>query len=329
MLYPLWGKNPEDPADPNSGRFDRYVEVGSTLFEAASLELADVAVFPCAWTRSLAPELERFVEAAREAGKPTAVFVGSDEHEAISDRPVLVFQTSLNRSRREANEFAQPAWSEDFVTAHLGGLLPIRQKRAKPVVGFCGLAPRRRGFLERLRTHQAHTSIRARALRLLREHGDIETNFVERERFLGGALARGGLDVATMQRVRREYVENMVESDYVLCARGAGNFSYRLYETLNCGRIPVFIDTDTVLPCDFLADWRAHCVWVDQSELESIGDRVVAFHESLSEREFVELQHSCRGFWEKYVAPEGFFALFHEHLARATDRARAAGSPAS
>jgi hypothetical protein len=33
MLYPFWGQNPEDPADPNSGRFDRYSETGATLFE--------------------------------------------------------------------------------------------------------------------------------------------------------------------------------------------------------------------------------------------------------------------------------------------------------
>jgi hypothetical protein len=71
-----------------------------------------------------------------------------------------------------------------------------------------------------------------------------------------------------------------------------------------------------VLPYDFAADWREHCVWVDESELESIGDRVAAFHESLGEQEFVELQCECRRFWEKYIAPEGFFGRFHEHLAR-------------
>jgi Exostosin family len=310
------GKNPEDPADPNSGRFDRYVEVGPALVELVPLEVADLGVFPCEWTRSLASGVQSFVAAAREAGRPTAVFVGGDDHEELPYDGALVFQTSLYRSLRRPNEFAQPAWSEDFVTAHLGGRLPVRSKRAKPVVGFCGLAPQRRGVLARLRAHPAHTSIRARALRLLREHGGVETNFVERERFLGGAIARGKLDQAAMRRVRDEYVRNMVDSDYVVCTRGAGNFSYRLYETLSCGRIPVFVDTDCVLPYDFVTDWRDHCVWVDQSELESIGDRVVAFHESVGEREFVERQQACRRFWEEYVAPEGFFARFHEHLAR-------------
>jgi Exostosin family len=317
MLYPFWGKNPEDPADPNSGRFDRYAESGAALFVLAPIESADLAVFPTEWSEVVAQAAGRYVEGAAAVDKPTAVFVGGDEHQAVPHEGALVFQTSLVRSRRRPNEFAQPAWSEDFVTAHLGGRLPIRSRGARPVVGFCGLAPPSRGMLTRFRAHPAHTSVRARALRLLREHEGVETNFVERERFLGGAIARGRLDLTSMRRVRNEYVANMVESDYILCSRGAGNFSYRLYETLSCGRIPVFVDTDCVLPYDFVAPWREHCVWVDESELEFIGDRVAGFHEGLAEGEFEELQRACRRFWEEYIAPEGFFGHFHEHLVRA------------
>jgi len=317
MLYPFWGKNPEDPADPNSGRFDRYANSGAALLELVSLDDASVAVFPTEWSESAAHAAALFAEAAADAGKPTVFFAGADDHLAVRHEQALVFQTSIVRSRRGPNEFAQPAWSEDFVTEHLGGRLPIRAKGALPVVGFCGLAPASRGVLRRFRTHPAHTAIRARALRLLRQHDGVETNVVERKRFLGGAIDRGRLDVAAMQRVRSEYVANMVGSDYILCSRGAGNFSYRLYETLSCGRIPIFVDTDCVLPYDFVAPWREHCVWVDESELESIGDKVADFHEGLDEGEFEELQRACRRFWEQYIEPEGFFGHFHEHLVTA------------
>jgi hypothetical protein len=315
MLYPFWGKNAEDPGDPNTGRFDRYAEEGSRLFELAPLESADVVVFPREWSPSLAEDVARVAAEARDAGKPTVVFAGGDDYAPVPDA-TLALETSLYRSQRQPNEFALPAWSEDFVTAHLGGELPLRKRGPRPVVGFCGLAPRRRGFLGRLRTHAAHAGIRGRALQLLQAHGGVETNFVVRAQFLGGAVAGGSVDAAAMTRVRREYVQNMVDSDYVLCARGAGNFSYRLYETLSCGRIPVFVDTDCVLPLEFTADWRSHCVWIDAGELDSIGDRVAEFHEALGDDDFVELQRECRRFWKEYVAPEGFFAHFHEHLAR-------------
>ena len=315
MLYPFWGPNPEEPGDPNTGRFDRYREAGTAYFELANLASADLVVFPCDWTPALAKEAERVVATAGEVGKPTAVFVAGDEHRTVRDA-ALVLQTSLERSRRLPNEFALPAWSEDFLTAHLGGELPIRYKAPRPVVGFCGLAPGRRGIRARLRAHDAHTSIRARALRLLRAHPAVDTNFVVRDRFLGGAIVGGAIDTDTMRRVRSEYVQNIVDSDYVLCARGAGNFSYRLYETLSCGRIPILVDTDSVLPLDFAADWRAHCIWVDESDLDDIGDRVAQFHDAIGEDEFAELQRACRRFWEQYVTPEGFFAHFHDHLAR-------------
>src|SRR2546427_3210691 len=146
MLYPFWGKNPEDPGDPSSGRYDRYVEVGSRLFEVTTLEKADVAVFPGAWEQVLgdtaaAKRAEQFLELARRARKPTVIFFWSDSDEAIRYRNTVVFRTSLYRSRRRRNEFAMPAWSEDFVTRYLGGQLPLRSKGERAVVGFCGYAP--------------------------------------------------------------------------------------------------------------------------------------------------------------------------------------------
>ena len=100
-----------------------------------------------------------------------------------------------------------------------------------------------------------------------------------------------------MQKARQEYVQNMIESDYILCARGAGNFSYRLYETLSCGRIPVFIDTDCVLPYNFAIEWKKYCVWVNEGELSHIAEKVAEFHSRLSPQEFLDLQSACRRLW--------------------------------
>lgn len=115
---------------------------------------------------------------------------------------------------------------------------------------------------------------------------------------------------------RREFVRNLRESDYGLCVRGSGNFSFRFYETLCMGRIPVFVDTDCVLPLDFDIEWRDYCVWVEADDVGRIGDRILEFHESLGEAEFEERQHACRRLWETHLSPEGFFASFHRHFER-------------
>jgi hypothetical protein len=67
----------------------------------------------------------------------------------------------------------------------------------------------------------------------------VQTNFILRDKWFNGAYEDGRLNRARMDESRREYVENMFGSDYVLCTRGSGNFSIRFYETLSSGRIRV------------------------------------------------------------------------------------------
>src|SRR5206468_1102697 len=146
---------------------------------------------------------------------------------------------------------------------------------SKPRVGFCGF-PGADSFLDRFRPTPKGMAPRPRALRAVMDSPHVETNFVLRKKFNGGS--------------RRAFVENMVQSDYVLCVRGAGNFSYRLYETLSCGRIPVFIDTNCVLPAEDLVKWRDVCVWVDEADVDHVGEIVAEFHSTLSPADFVAMQ---------------------------------------
>ena len=52
------------------------------------------------------------------------------------------------------------------------------------------------------------------------------------------------------KQYRFEYWNNMLSAPFTLCVRGNGNFSVRFYETLALGRIPVFYNSDCVLPLD-------------------------------------------------------------------------------
>jgi hypothetical protein len=332
MLYPFWGKNPEDPQDPSSGRYDRYVELGRDFFTMTPvLEEADLAVLPASWERVCqdprARDLAgRFAEQVRRTGKRLVVFYWSDAYDVVPLENASVFRTSFHRSTRKPHEFAMPAWSEDLVEKYLDGRLPLRDKQENPVVGFCGYG-RIRWDLKNILSWGASRlglkqtdpfvghCLRAKGLRLLANSPRIETNFVIRDSFWGGALPpRGTLKPSVMQQLRQEFVHNLVNSDYILCVRGNGNFSYRLYETLSCGRIPVFIDTDCVLPYDFAIDWKQFCVWIDRSEVSRIAEKVNEFHHKLSPQDFRDLQVTCRQLWETWLSPEGFFHNFHRHF---------------
>jgi hypothetical protein len=292
-----------------------------------------------------------FVERARASDLPVAIFYETDLMRPVPIRDALVFGPSVVRSQRDGRTFAIPGWTDDLLAKYREGALSIRSKRDRPSVGFCGFAPPlglpvgKEKLKEALRWALTRTGAiryapaepgpfaRVEAIRRLRRSPRIETDFIIRPYVVrpnrpsheaGGAMhgAPGGMSTATAREVgtapshtQLEFLDNMLGNDYVLCARGFGNYSYRLYEALSCGRIPLFVDTDSALPYDREIDWRRHCVWVDQADLAHIGEVVSDFHSSITSTEFEERQRACRKLWEDWVSPEGFFRNLHRHLA--------------
>jgi hypothetical protein len=320
LLDPFWGPTPEDPRDPTAGRFRRWGEEEASVYELVELDDADCVVLPTAWEhyegREAAEAAARaLAERAHAAGKPLALFFVSDSTAQVPLPGAHVFRTSLNGSMRNERVHAMPALSADL------GEAPPRSWRERPVVGFCGFAPGYRnrplaGLRRRLRGRREHpASVRGRACRALERSAAVDTRFVVRTEFWAGALRGGAVDYERMRQARGEFAENVRSSDYVLAARGGGNFSYRLYEAMSAGRIPLFVDTDCVLPFEDEIDWRSLVPWVDASELADLGDRVAAFHAELGPEGFRERQRECRQLWEQLLSPEGFYRSLAPRLA--------------
>jgi hypothetical protein len=155
--------------------------------------------------------------------------------------------------------------------------------------------------------------LRARVLRALRRSPLIEDHFIIRNDYRAGV--RSSEDRSNpFHPTRLEFVRAIHDCDYTLCVRGGGNFSVRLYETLNLGRIPIFIDTDCILPYDFVLDWRQFCCWIDEGEIPHIAEKVADFHASLTPDDFIDRQKACRAVWEQWCSDTGFHRHFHEHL---------------
>jgi hypothetical protein len=319
-------------------RWARYAQAAPSLFELADLDHCDYAVLPFPWHvavrdpqfRSAAITSARDAEAA---GKELLVFDHYDDDRVNIDLPdALVFRTSMRRSLRRANEFAQPAWTDDLMHRFCVSSISWRSDRRLPVVGFCGYAPPRgiplggRWLKEwlRARTNPAigerlgiSTAMRARrrAIESLEDSALVDTDFIFRNST--HVDARGNIGAYnTSPRYRREYVENMLSSDYVLCTRGWGNFSFRLYEALCLGRIPIFVDTDCVLPAEDVIDWKSLCVWIDECDIAELPRLVHDAYHSMSNDEFMQRQQRCRAVWENYLSPHGFFGYLHDWLLR-------------
>lgn len=274
MLFPFWGIS--DDVRRHAITYQKYADIGTQFFEMTSIENADLIVAPVAWEKSI-DNRQLILDLAQFATpqKPIIIFFWHDSDEAVAVSDSIIFRTSFYKSTQQPNEFAMPAWSEDVIQTRYAGQLILRDKQEMPIIGFCGYAMTRSSQLienikdigrylkdgiaktrQKQKKHRYHV-MRGNILQRLSKSQLIKSNFIIRNRF------HGAINEQDQAKHQQEYIENMITSDYMLCVRGAGNFSYRLYETLACGRIPVFINTDCVLPYDFIIDWKKYCVWLE------------------------------------------------------------------
>jgi hypothetical protein len=353
LLRPLWGSR-RGKGTTWRTTLHRYFDISGNLFELTPLDQCDIAVLPFDWldvrgsrwpygnNKKILGFGRRFADMIGASGKPLVVFFsGERSHEPIALTNAAVFRNSLYESQRTANDFAFPSFVEDYVEQYFGGRIPIRRKGPKPVVGFCGLT-REVSLTERLIEPVYHTAMRVRfghpdvspykgievrqqSVRVLQQSRSVETNFILRSESV--FLSKSTIEQKSV--ARRAYVENMEHSDYMLCARGSANYSVRLFEILSCGRIPVFVNTDCVLPFDSVVDWKAHCVWVDEAEIERLPEKVASFHSDLSADDFEALQLRCRQFWLEWLSAEGFFSRFRDSFLPNPERRAQAASGAA
>ncbi|MEZ4854633.1 exostosin family protein [Flavobacterium sp.] len=148
---------------------------------------------------------------------------------------------------------------------------------------------------------------RYQILQQFEKSNKVKSNFIYRENYRGGAIT-----IKEREKTTKEYYNNIKNSDYVLCMRGAGNFSVRFYETLMMGRIPIFLNTDCLLPFDDSIDWKDHVVWVEWENRNEIATLVADFHQRISEDKFAALQLRNRELWKETLQVSGIMNLIKE-----------------
>lgn len=278
-------------------------------------------------------EAHQFIRQAQMAGKPVLTWVGGDFGARVPEPQVWVFGAAGYRSRAGSKRFGTPVFIRDPLREQGYAGIEPHPKPAKPRIGFCGYARTTAlktlafmlNTLVRNTASALHLSgaepqtlypppvyLRQRILEKLSHSPRVETDFIQNTRYQAGA--RTALD---QQEARRRFFNNIRDTDYTLCVRGSGNFSVRLYETLAMGRIPILVDTDCLLPYADDPRWKTCCVYVRQEQIDQVDEMVSAFHNRLTEHDFIEVQQQARQFWEERLCMEGFFNHFAEHFQHA------------
>lgn len=299
---------------------------------------ADLCVLTMKWPyyvdHGLVDLALRALDQARRASKPFVVFSVGDwaANFPANGNDIHVFESSGYQSRRRNRIHGMPPFFDDPLPGACGGEVLVRDKQQKAVIGFCGQAGSslsrqvaravrievrktqwRSGRSKWEPTPFEHTRFRQRVLDTFARSPAVTTCYVLRTKYRAGIQsAESRNDLA--ERSRREFVENVLGTDYTLCMRGGGNFSVRFYEALALGRIPVLIDTDCPIPYRERVDWLRYIPWIDASELEDAPQIVADFHTRLTPQGFRDLQLACRQLWVEWLSPDGFYAHFGDHF---------------
>lgn len=304
-------------------RVDRYGSLDSCYRIVDSPGESELALYPFVLNGG---ERTTFIPFLREAEKRrlrTVVFGGGDLEPVMPSESVILLHPGPTRGAQpHADALALPYLFTDRAAGDWN-----RPDAPRPSVAFCGqgaiqpaihLAQTVRRAAQHLqyRTRPrvvpppvpGHIRIRAAAIEHLRRHPGIDDHFIVHDDYRAGVSSD-----ADRARTQTEFDENMRSSTYALCVRGTGNFSARFSEALSFGRIPLFVDTHCVLPLDWLIDWKSRCIWVDASDVDTIGDRLVAAHTDAI-HDPLRSSQGLRELWESHLTHNGFFQLLPARL---------------
>lgn len=270
--------------------------------------------------------LKRYSDLVAKHKKKILVFAYGDSTEQIDISNTIVIRTSQYRSQKRKNEIIMPGYNEDLLA---GNMLQLRKKADKPVVGFCGWADfpsiksKLKFFIKMLifdlkevyfggqfyGAKRQGMWFRRKALSSLKKSFAVNCNFIVRKSYSGHKKTI----IGNYDEVRDEYIRNIIDSDLTLAIRGDGNFSYRFYEALSLGRIPLLIDTDCPLPLEDIIKYDDFVLFVDYRDLKKIDEKIANFYANMGNDEYFQKQKMARETFVKYLRIDSFFYfLFRE-----------------
>jgi hypothetical protein len=331
LLFPLLKPFLKAEGYTDAERMATY-GVSETDFEFTEcLEEADVVILTMAWNYYVKIKQESlaiaFVNECGALNKKVIAFNAGDFGvKTPYFENLKILRLGGYKSKFSKNEFVLPPFISDPLKKYYQrNELFLRPYRPKPVIGFCGQANhavwnavKEIGsiFLRNSKTYLGSSNeesqqllstsyLRASLLNGLRKVDGLSTNFILRKKYRAGVKENKDTHQTTL-----EFYDNLRDSDYVLCVRGAGNFSMRFYEALAMGRIPILINTDCALPLEDAIDWKKHVVWVEYGNRQKVAEKVSEFHKSLSAQDFLDFQKTNRKLWKEHLTLNGFFHIF-------------------
>lgn len=261
----------------NEGLYTRLRFLTPTFDYVQSLDECDLAVIPFKYNKDDA-RVHAYCKQASASNKKVVSFFNDDTGEVFNlPKNLFLFRTSVTNKLKQENERSLPVVVPDHFPCHI----PLSDVLDNKVVTFCGhIGNGRLPIIERFRKLYGNT------------------NIVYRNGFWAP-------EVTSKQKARQTFYNNLLSGSFSLCIRGNGNFSYRFYEALSFGRVPILIDTDCVLPFSNEIDWSKHILKIDETQMDMLPELIQGCNLS---------PWSNRKLWQTFFSAEGYYTNFIKEI---------------
>lgn len=113
------------------------------------------------------------------------------------------------------------------------------------------------------------------------------------------------------QPLYKKFLGITEKSYFVLCPRGYGSTSFRLYEAMQLGCVPVYVSDEHWLPFQQYVDWRGFAVVIRPDEIRGLPDMLKAIMDS---GKYADMRKTAIETYEKYFTYEGCFRTIKRML---------------
>lgn len=269
--------------------------------------------------------IQSFVGLAQKYKKTLVIFDPSDFDYEINYPNSIVLRYSQYKYKKKDYEIIIPPFAEDLL-----GDQPIKilQKKELPIVGFVGWAGLKNVtqfikfyiktfwvdiksiFDSHLRATKKGIYFRRKAIKYLKMSSLVKTSFIVRKSFSGHSN-----DIEIDPTIARsDYIKNIEESDFILAPKGDGNYSIRFYEILSMGRIPILIDTETLLPLEDVMDYDKFIVRVDYKDISKLPEITSRIYSNLDNDSFAKMQIEARRAFVDHLRMDVFLTRLFEDI---------------
>jgi len=267
----------------NDGIFSKLFYMQPPYERVDNIHECDYVVLPFKFQK----DDPRVHEICSDAGETLVFtfFCDDSAEDFYAPTNLVIFRTSLYKSKRSSWDRCMPV----LVPDHKPGSLKLTDEVENKTITYCG--------------HLMHNR-------------DIQLHHLKTIYNDHYIISRAGFWAPELPKyiARKEYYENLATGGITFCSRGNGNFSYRFYEALSFGRIPLLIDTDCELPFEYseTIKWDNHIIRIPEKEFLNMDSK--EFKDIILDGVCKISPKQNRELWKTMLSPEGYLLNFHRDI---------------